>query len=591
MRKQILLYLHFIFICNVASGESVFKINETPSTQFHSFFKVNSSDLSFEEVRNSLTAWKEFGYADFSHSPFAGKKWYRVKISSTVSQEQILAFNYKLIPYGKVYILSSANTRINVLDLNSISSIDIYDNAFYLHFDKNESKEIYIELFGKGGPLPTNIKLYDVDEYHEIKSQQSAVLTVLRTVTVLFIIIILLSWTLSKNILYFGFILQIIGIIGFVETGIGLFYGYFSFNDYDISYIIRIISNHLLINGYYLFLKNYLYPNDASKELKIIFYFNIIMIVLEVLFLILPHEILIQQITYTTIIIGSWILISLFFAHLCFPGIKDKVVYAKELFYFFLFTAINCFIFVCLPHLGLLERNINATLICYFVTLFLFFFMFFILYRKWENVIKENKRLAKLEQEHQQKYIQSIVISQEDERNKIGREIHDSIGGDLSFIKMKLKESNLNIKPLLENTINNVRNISHTLVSPSFKVDDWIDEIRELATKFNAHSKSFQFHYNTSSIPLPIEELEHLYRVIQELFLFSSLQQKTTQVRLEIEVDHQNINVLFYDNGTHFSEDLLQNEYRLQNVFYRVKLLKGRLEIAPNNNKILIINL
>ena len=90
-------------------------------------------------------------------------------------------------------------------------------------------------------------------------------------------------------------------------------------------------------------------------------------------------------------------------------------------------------------------------------------------------IINEVTRLKEIETEA----IQSILVGQENERRRIGREIHDGIGPLLSYSKLELdsflddykdpgkqvdEEKLQNIRQTLDSITNDLRNLSHHLI-------------------------------------------------------------------------------------------------------------------------------
>jgi len=77
----------------------------------------------------------------------------------------------------------------------------------------------------------------------------------------------------------------------------------------------------------------------------------------------------------------------------------------------------------------------------------------------------------------------SIVNTQEAERTNIAREIHDAIGGNLAVIKQKAEKSNPESVPYIENTLNHVRQLSHSLYTPIFNSNDLQIRLTALANE------------------------------------------------------------------------------------------------------------
>ncbi|MBQ0740179.1 histidine kinase dimerization/phosphoacceptor domain-containing protein, partial [Aquimarina celericrescens] len=88
------------------------------------------------------------------------------------------------------------------------------------------------------------------------------------------------------------------------------------------------------------------------------------------------------------------------------------------------------------------------------------------------------------------KLIRASIEGQGKERKRIAQELHDSIGGNLAAIKLQLnntvingdKKNIKNIKTInnqLDDTYEQVRNLSHTLVPKKFSKNNFCDVLEE----------------------------------------------------------------------------------------------------------------
>src|SRR5690349_19656584 len=95
---------------------------------------------------------------------------------------------------------------------------------------------------------------------------------------------------------------------------------------------------------------------------------------------------------------------------------------------------------------------------------------FMVFYQK--KMISEQLKRKQLEFEHQQRMMQAELESQENERRRLAADLHDSIGGMLSAIRVGIstiskQAPELNIeqtKSMLDDTISSVRRISRDLM-------------------------------------------------------------------------------------------------------------------------------
>jgi two-component system NarL family sensor kinase len=97
--------------------------------------------------------------------------------------------------------------------------------------------------------------------------------------------------------------------------------------------------------------------------------------------------------------------------------------------------------------------------------------LFMVFYQK--KMIQEQVKRQKLEIEYQNKMMQATLESQESERRKLASDLHDSIGGMLSTIRMGVSTLGRSLpdprsveqtKQMLDDTISSVRQISRDLM-------------------------------------------------------------------------------------------------------------------------------
>src|SRR5687768_3477261 len=117
--------------------------------------------------------------------------------------------------------------------------------------------------------------------------------------------------------------------------------------------------------------------------------------------------------------------------------------------------------------------------------------LFVVFYQK--RMIKEQLKRQALEFEYQQKMMQAELESQESERRKLAADLHDSIGGMLSTIRVGMStvakglpnpHSIDETKRMLDDTISSVRRISRDLMPSTLEKFGLTYAIKELCERF-----------------------------------------------------------------------------------------------------------
>ena len=163
-----------------------------------------------------------------------------------------------------------------------------------------------------------------------------------------------------------------------------------------------------------------------------------------------------------------------------------------------------------------------------FISMFLVLIMFFYFSRKKIVQIEVDKK--NLEIEHQKELLNSVLITQEEERKRIAQDLHDDISSKLNVVSLNshlLKTPNLNeteqleitnnIIELTQNALENSRRIAHDLFPPVLEKFGLNAGIEELVEEFNSTKKvkvSYQNTIDFESYPIDKRKMQILYIVM-----------------------------------------------------------------------------
>lgn len=210
---------------------------------------------------------------------------------------------------------------------------------------------------------------------------------------------------------------------------------------------------------------------------------------------------------------------------------------------------------------------------------------------------------TKLQQEQELKRVIGLVEGQDQERNRIAKEIHDGVGGELAGIKLNLSQINLTVKnekitsilTQLNGLFQELRNISHNLSSNFIKNKDFSAVLFELKAEYDNRNE-FETEitvYPENAFEQTSENVKHqIYRIIQELLANISKHAMAINVSITI-TNHDNLmNIIIEDDGKGF-EDNVTNGIGLKNIEERIESLNGKLllETEPNKGSTFIIDI
>lgn len=200
-----------------------------------------------------------------------------------------------------------------------------------------------------------------------------------------------------------------------------------------------------------------------------------------------------------------------------------------------------------------------------------------------------------------------LLSIREEERQRIGREIHDDLGQQLTAIKMDvawlekriqdqpqiIHDKFHNIITLLNSSNQSVRNILNEL-RPSILGDfSLIDALKWQGNQFNTNTGIHIEIISDEEFPqLPEETGTCIYRVFQETLTNITRYANAKNVKVSTHVNEDNISFTIQDDGVGFEYSQLQSKktFGILGMKERVRSLGGNLDVVSSPGKGTIIN-
>jgi signal transduction histidine kinase len=202
--------------------------------------------------------------------------------------------------------------------------------------------------------------------------------------------------------------------------------------------------------------------------------------------------------------------------------------------------------------------------------------------------ISKSKNTAKKEKNQQEKFSQDLMESQERERTRIARELHDSVGQKLTLIKRKSQNTEqTELTNLTNDALEEVRSISRGLYPALLKELGLSRSVIQLVNEYDEQTKLF-FTMDIDDIDNYFTETASLnfYRLIQECLTNIVKHAKAKSVTVSIKKEKKSVITLIADNGKGFdlADSKKQNTLGLKTIFERIKILEGELSIDSQLN-------
>ncbi|MBK1441079.1 histidine kinase [Parapedobacter sp. ISTM3] len=215
------------------------------------------------------------------------------------------------------------------------------------------------------------------------------------------------------------------------------------------------------------------------------------------------------------------------------------------------------------------------------------------------NFLKREKAQLKKENDRiRQQAVQQVFQAQEDERDRLAKDLHDDLGGTLSVIRLKVTDfqQKLNGMQLIEReaydetvrliarACDDLREISHSLKPKFFLENGLIGTIKERLSILNRVSAvGFEFVYQYTHRQDYDTELS-IYRIVNELINNIMKHSCATQATVQLVETADMLIITVEDNGIGFDDLSTSAGIGLKNVYSRTQYLGGRCLIDTNKN-------
>ncbi len=217
-----------------------------------------------------------------------------------------------------------------------------------------------------------------------------------------------------------------------------------------------------------------------------------------------------------------------------------------------------------------------------------------------------DRKLAEKEMEESSQKLRQLTTHllniREEERKRIGREIHDELGQQLTAIKMDIswiakktdpsqeafKTKLQNVIALLDGGNQSIRRILNEL-RPVI-LDDYglLEALRWQAQQFTANTHiPVAMTASESDLKIPEEISTCIFRIFQEALTNITRYAKATQVKVSLDIDSDSVLLNIEDNGLGFDTELTKTKksFGILGMKERVASLNGRFDLSsvPGN--------
>jgi len=219
----------------------------------------------------------------------------------------------------------------------------------------------------------------------------------------------------------------------------------------------------------------------------------------------------------------------------------------------------------------------------FFVTLFMFL------------LVAESKSRKQAEALSQEVEILATVV----ERNRIARDIHDSLGHTLTTLGVQLElaqklhginstkatQALKNAQQLAGQSLIEVRNTVSAIRAENFNLDHALDS---LVNQFQ-RDRLFDIQMKLNLPTIPLQTSHQIYCIVKEALYNVQKHSQADLVTIQSNINSQNIVLEIADNGIGFDSQKVNSGMGLRGMLERSQIIDGQLKIdtAPNQGTII----
>jgi signal transduction histidine kinase len=212
------------------------------------------------------------------------------------------------------------------------------------------------------------------------------------------------------------------------------------------------------------------------------------------------------------------------------------------------------------------------------------------------KVIRFQMQLQKMEYDQQKMLLNASIKLQEEERQRIAADLHDDAGPLLATARLYLNENLVNLdkttqlqsiynaKQIIDDTIQLIRNISHSLMPPTLKnfgLESAVNDLFQKISSSGSMNATARFHDYRERLQPETELI--IFRVIQELVNNILKHSNASFIHLTQNTNNNKFFVRLHHDGRGLTQadfDKLNKSsvgLGLKNIQSRLRVLHGKI--------------
>jgi signal transduction histidine kinase len=209
-----------------------------------------------------------------------------------------------------------------------------------------------------------------------------------------------------------------------------------------------------------------------------------------------------------------------------------------------------------------------------------------------QNEEINQRKINELESNFKIETMSSMLQGQEVERERIARDLHDSLGGLLSTVKLHFdaiqakhpaitaQKEYTKAYSLLDTACSEVRTISNNMQPGALLKMGFVPAINDLINRIESEdTPHIEFIHYGSLHDLPLNFTLHLYRIVQELLYNCIKHAQAKEVLIQVIRNEEDLEIMVEDDGRGYDPHEVKKGMGTENISARVNFLKGEISI------------
>ncbi|MDN3692071.1 ATP-binding protein [Chryseobacterium tructae] len=202
-----------------------------------------------------------------------------------------------------------------------------------------------------------------------------------------------------------------------------------------------------------------------------------------------------------------------------------------------------------------------------------------------KSIQRNKQKVSQLVRNTQKEYWESMLLLQEQDRERLAEELHDNIISQLNLIRLNLNDKKPEeLSRDLKKSMQLIRELSHNLTPPDLNEIDLTDLIEDYLEQVN---KNIEVIFRSITIGIPISNPVklNLFRIVQELVTNILKHAEATRIDVSLRVSLNYVILTIEDNGRGFIMGKHSGGIGMRNIKSRAQKIKAIYKLKTQPEK------